>query len=36
MLWDPREDRPSKNCENLDFSSDSDKILAFTEQRYLM
>ena len=32
MLRDQREDRPSKTCKNLDFSSDSAWILPFASQ----
>ena len=36
MLRDQRGDQPSKNWENLDFSSDLVRILAFTSQRHTM
>ena len=33
MLWDERGDQPSKTRENLDFSSNSARILALSSQR---
>ena len=34
MLRDQRGDQPSTNWENLDFSSDSARVLAFSSQRH--
>ena len=36
MLRDQRGDQPSENWENLDFSSDSVRILAFSSQSHTM
>ena len=36
MLRDQRGDQPSKNWENLDLSSDSARILAFSSQYHTM
>ena len=36
MLRDQRGDQPSKNWENLDFSSDSDLVLVFSSQCHTM
>ena len=35
MLWDQHMDSPSKNWENLNFSSDSAGLLAFASQRHV-
>ena len=36
MLWDQRRDPPSKNWGNLNFSSDSALLLAFSSQQHTM